>query len=158
MIKALEVGPAGRTLVCGLTWRNLDRLARGEPIMFDAAEVGIRPGFALLIAGGRTPDAIAHSFAMHGVELARDPAPDASLFQGMGQVAVAERLGRPLHVIGIAQVADVQLRMGGEFTRELPHGPALRLLAASSTDILTARLTADGPAGVVVDYRGGRTD
>jgi len=159
VIKALEVGPAGRTIVLGLTWRNLDLLATGRPIAFDTRELGVHPGCTLLLAGGATTDTITADLADAGLDLPVVHT-DGSLLVLAGLHPGGPRgIRRRVTAIGLTQAADLQLRLGGEFLRPLPDGlPAVRLLGGSTADRLAERITAGRTPQVVVDRTGGRTD
>lgn len=69
MIKASGRTGDGRPLmVIGLSGENVTRLAAAEPILFDAAEVGLPP-LAVVILYGRTEQDIADEIQAHGVRL-----------------------------------------------------------------------------------------
>lgn len=67
MIKAAGRGPGGRPLLLlGLSGENMTRLMADEPVMVDAAELGVGDVMVLLV-GGRTEDDIVRKLTEAGM-------------------------------------------------------------------------------------------
>ena len=65
MIKAKLSSPTGDTLLIGLSHENLARLVADEPIVLDAADVGL-PSQQILIMAGKTEDEMAARLQQFG--------------------------------------------------------------------------------------------
>ncbi len=158
MIKALEVGPLGpATLVCGLTHRNLDKLADGQPIQIASAELDLRPPFEVWLLGGPTTGAIAAELAGFGV-LAPADAHTGTLLAFTAHIHT-RGVPRTAAVLGLPAAGDRHLRTGAELRVALTGLPVtFRLLASADSDRLAAIITAGKSVGRVDDLRGGRVD
>lgn len=69
MIKATGANAAGRKfLLLGLSGENVTRLAAGEPILFDMADIG-EPGRDCIIVYGKTEQAIVQQLRDQGFKI-----------------------------------------------------------------------------------------
>lgn len=50
-----------RTIILGLSHKNLDMLKKNYPIRFDSSEIGLPPGTEILIFAGDTEQSMAQS-------------------------------------------------------------------------------------------------
>lgn len=66
MIKAAGTLGGKPALILGLSGENMARLMAGEPIMLDAATLGL-PEMTVVVVGGRTEDAIVADLRKHGL-------------------------------------------------------------------------------------------
>ncbi len=67
MIKASgRTGDGQPLLIVGLSGENMARLMAGEPIRFDADELGL-PAMTVVVVGGRTEQDIADDLRKHGL-------------------------------------------------------------------------------------------
>lgn len=66
MIKAAGTVGGKPMLILGLSGENMTRLMAGEPIMLDAAALGL-PDMTVVVVGGRTEDSITADLRAHGL-------------------------------------------------------------------------------------------
>ena len=62
MIKARLESTFGPVMLIGLSRANCERLLKGEPILFDAAQIGF-PSMLVAVVAGETEDEIAKTWA-----------------------------------------------------------------------------------------------
>lgn len=83
VIKAKLVGADGRpTILIGLSGENVTRLVAGEPILFDADQLGF-PGNVVVVYG-RTEAGILESLRADGLRVRYEPEPGPAAGGGRG--------------------------------------------------------------------------